>query len=119
MAYEITNVRKGSSVIRCEGAGTYTITLNDLSTNTSLETVSTASIKRVLWSTGGTVAVARGATPNTVITLYGNGEMRYDEMGHALANGSSGDIVITIGTGGSCFLEVSKTATFTSDPNLL
>ena len=119
MAYEITNVRRGSSVIRCEGAGTYTVTLNDLSTNTSLETVTSASIKRALWSTGGTVSVARGETPNTIITLYGSGEMRFDETGHAVANGATGNVVITIATGGSCFLEVSKTATYSMDLNLL
>lgn len=117
MAYEITNVRRGSSVIRCEGAGTYTITLNDLSTNTSLETVETASIKRLLWSTGGTVGIARDMI--TVATLYGNGEMRLDDMGHSIANNATANIVITIATGGSCFLEVSKTASYSMDLSLL
>lgn len=119
MAYEVTNSKKGSSIIRCEGASTNTITLANLSTNTSLETVTDSSIKRIYWSTGGTVTVARGASPNTVLTLYGSGEMRFDEYSHALANGSSGDIVVTITTGGTCVMEVSKVATYSTDLNLL
>jgi hypothetical protein len=115
MAYEISNSRKGSSIVRCEGAATYTFPLNNFSSNTSLETVDSISIKRVNWSTGGTVTIARGATPNTVLTLYGSGEMRLDEYGHSLANGSTGNVVITIATGGSCLLELSKTATYSTD----
>jgi hypothetical protein len=115
MSYEIINSRKGSSIVRCEGAATFTIELNNFSTNTAIETVNSASIKRINWSTGGTVTVARGATPNTMLTLYGTGEMRLDDYGYALANGSTGNVVVTIATGGSCVLEVSKTATYSTD----
>jgi hypothetical protein len=93
--------------------------LTQLSANTALENVDSASIKRVTWSTGGTVTIGRGATPNTVATLYGSGEIRLDDYGHSLANGATGNIVVTIATGGTCFLEVSKTATYTTDLNLL
>ena len=119
MAYEVSNSRRGSSIIRCEGAATYTIPLTQLSSNTALENVDSASIKRIAWSTGGTVTIGRGASPNTVTTLYGSGEIRLDDYGHSLANGATGDIVVTIATGGTCFPEVSKTATYTTDLNLL
>jgi hypothetical protein len=119
MAYEIINSRKGSSIIRCEGAATYTIRLADLSTNTAIETVDSASLKRINWSTGGTVTVGRGASPNTMLTLYGTGEMRLDDYGYALANGSTGNVVVTIATGGSCILEVSKTATYSTNLDTL
>ena len=119
MAYEVTNVKRGSSIIRCEGASTNNVSLADLSTNTSLETVSSASIRRIMWSTGGSITIARGETPNTIISLYDSGEMRLDDIGHSVANGGDGKIVVTIATGGTCFLEVSKTATYSMDLNLL
>jgi len=119
MAYEVTNTRRGSSIIRCEGASTNDITLEQFSTNTSIETITSASLKRIAWSTGGTVTIARGESPNTVATLYGSGELRLDDYGYALANGGDGKIVVTIATGGTCILEVSKTATYSTDLNLL
>jgi len=115
MAYEIVNSRRASSIIRCEGASTINLALESLSTNTDLEIVSSASIKRIIWSTGGTVTVARGEPANTVLTLYGTGEMRLDELGYSLANGATGNIVVTIATGGTCVMEVSKVATYSTD----
>lgn len=119
MSYEIINAKKGSSIIRCEGPATYTITLANLSTNTAIETVDSASIRRVNWSTGGTVVVARGATPNTMLTLYGSGEMRFDDYGYSLANNATGNVVVTIATGGTCVIELSKTATYSIDLDTL
>ena len=115
MAYEITNNKRGSSIIRAVEAGTYTITLNDLSTNTALEVVSSASIRRINWSTNGSITLARGATPNTLLQLFGSGESRFDDYGHLLANNSTGNVVITIATAGTVTLEVSKAATYTTD----
>lgn len=115
MAYEITNARRGTSIIRAEAPGTYTITLNALSTNTSIETVTDASIKRVNWSSNGHIHISRGATPNLMLSLYNSGEMRFDDYGYSMANGSTGNIVITIATGGSVVLEVSKAATYSTD----
>lgn len=119
MSYEIINVKRASSIIRCEGVSNYTIQLSDLSTNTQIETVTSASIKRIGWSSNGYITIARGATPNTVSTLYGSGEIRLDEWGSSLANGSTGNIVVSIVTGGTVFLEVSKTATYSTDIGLL
>lgn len=115
MAYEITNARRGTSIIRAEAPGTYTITLNELSTNTSIETVSDASIKRMLWSSNGFITVSRGSTPNLLLSLYNSGEMRFDDFGYSMANGSTGNVVITIVTGGSIVMEVSKTASYSTD----
>jgi hypothetical protein len=41
--------------------------------------------------------------------------MRFDEYGHSLANGATGNIVVTIVTGGSVIMEVSKAATYSVD----
>jgi len=113
MAYEVTNTRRGSSIIRCEGASTNNIALSELSTNTSIETISNAQIKRVAWSTGGSIEISRDS--DTVATLYGSGEMRLDDFGHSIANNATSDITVTIATGGTCFIEVSKTAVYTTD----
>ena len=108
-------------MVRAEGPGTYTITLANLSSNSALETVTSASISRLNWSanTNGVVTVARGATPNTIYSLYGTGELRFDEYGHAVANGATGNIVVTITSAGSLTMEVSKTATYSRDLGLL
>ena len=120
MSYEVSNTLRNSSFIRAEGAGTYTITLANLSTNTSLETVSSASIKKLNWTANstGSVTVARGATPNTVLSLFGSGEMKLDEYGHAVANGATGNIVITVAGSATIIMEVSKVATYSSDLGL-
>lgn len=117
MAYEISNVKRGTSTIRVVGAGSVTATLNNLSTNTALEVVDAASIKRINWSAAptGNVIIARGATPNTVYELYGSGEIRLDEWGIPGANGATGNVVITIAVGGTCTVELSKNATYTSN----
>jgi hypothetical protein len=121
MSYEVSNSLRNSSYIRAEGAGTYTITLANLSSNSALETVSAASIKKVNWSANstGSVTIARGATPNTILSLHGTGEMKLNEYGHAVANGSTGNLVVTIAGSGSVVMEVSKVATYSTDLGLI
>jgi hypothetical protein len=116
MSYEVTKGLRTSSIIRAEGAGTYTITLADMSANTDLEVVSAASIKRMNWSTNGSITIARNAT--TLLTLYGNGEMRLDDFGTSLSNTSTANVVVTIASGGSIVMDVSKVATYTTDLGL-
>ena len=110
MAYEVTNRLRNSSVIRVDGAGTTTLVLANLSSNTSIETVTAASIKRVAWSTNGNITISRGGV--NVLTLYGSGDMRLDDYSHAIANNSTGNIVITVTTGGCAIVDVSKEATY-------
>ena len=54
-----------------------------------------------------------------MLTLYGSGEMRFDDYGYSLANNATGNVVVTIATGGSCVLELSKTATYSIDLDTL
>ena len=117
MSYEVSNTLRNSSFVRAEGAGTYTITLANLSSNSALETVSSAAVKKLSWTanTNGSVTIARGATPNTMLSLYGNGEIKLDEYGHSIANGATGNIVVTIAGAGSLIMEVSKVATYSQD----
>jgi hypothetical protein len=110
----INNSTRGPSIIRAVDAGTYTITLNDLRSNATTELVTNATIKRVSWSTSGSITVARGAV--TALSLHQSGEMRFDEFGGAITSNNTGTIVVTIATGGTIFLEVSKEATYNVDP---
>jgi len=118
MAFEITNQLRSSSIIRVEGASTVNVNVSQLSTNTALETVLSANIKRIAWSTGGSISIGRHAASNVLITLatlFNSGQMNFDELGTSLANNNTGNVVVTIATSGTVLLEMSKTATYTTD----
>jgi hypothetical protein len=109
MPFEITNTLRSSSIIRIEGAGTTTVSLANLSHNAN-ETVTSANIKRINWSTNGSIQITRNAAP--IATLYATGELRADEYGHSIANNNTSAIVITVNSGGTVLLEVSKQAEY-------
>ena len=118
MAFEITNQLRSSSIIRVEGASTVNVNVSQLSTNTALETILSANIKRIAWSTGGSISIGRHAASNVLITLatlFNSGQMNFDELGTSLANTNTGNVVVTIATSGTVLLEMSKTATYTTD----
>lgn len=113
MPYEITNRLHSSSILRVTGAGTTTLELANLSAGAA-ETVTDASIKKVLWTTNGNIAINRGGV--TVATLYNSGEMHFDELGYSLANTATGNVSVVVTTGGTAVLEITKHATY--DPAL-
>lgn len=115
MSYEVNNTLRGTSTIRVVDPGTYTITLANLSTNTQLETVTSANIKRVFWSSNGYISIGRGATPTPMLSLSQSGEMRFDELGYSIANTNTGNVVVTVVTGGTCVIELSKVATYSTN----
>lgn len=112
MPIEITNRKRSTSVIRVEGISANTVYLANLAADAS-ETVAAANIKRITWSTGGTVNITRNS--NSIATLYGTGEIRFDDWGYSISNNSTSPIVITITTGGVAFIEVTKSATYSPD----
>jgi len=109
MAYEVTNSLRSSSIIRVVGAGTETVSLANLSTGAN-ETVTSANIRRLNWSTNGSIQITRDSVP--ILTLYENGELRADDFGHSIANNNTSPIAITIASGGYVLLEVSKQAEY-------
>jgi len=111
MAYEITNTVRGSSIIRVVDPGTVTVNIANLSVNGN-ETITAASIKRVMWSTNGAISITRNSV--TVLQLHGQGDMILTEIGHTIANTNTGTIVVTIATGGTAILEMTKTADYTT-----
>ena len=111
MAYEITNTVRGPSIIRVVDPGTVTLNIANLAFNAN-ETITGASIKRVMWSTNGAITIARNSTP--VLQLHGQGDMVLPEIGHTIANTNTGTIAITIATGGTAIIELTKTADYTT-----
>lgn len=112
MGYELKNTQRSSSILRCVDPGTYTINLQDVAANTANigETVNSSAIKRINWSTNGSISITRNAVP--ILSLHNAGEMRLDEYGHSIANNSTSNLVVTITTGGSLVMEITKDTTY-------
>lgn len=123
MAYEIINALRSKAVIRVTGNTDTLITLTQLSSNTSLETVTSASIAQVKSNGDNTWRVYRGDTASgtKVLELNKNDTINLEDLGiGALSNGSTSNVFITNdGTGGTLLLVVSKTATYTTDTGKL
>lgn len=111
---EIINSVKGSSIIRVADAGTVTVTLNELRAKPTTETVTAASIRKLTWATNGSISIVRNS--NTILSLHNAGEMDFQGYGYSAANNDTSSLVITIASGGSIVMEVSKTATYNVDP---
>lgn len=115
MAYEITNSMRAGSVIRVVDPGTATITLNDLRANAYTETVTSAAIRKIYWSTNGSISIVRNSVP--ILMLHNSGVMLFDDLGYSVANNGNQSIVVTITTGGTLVMDVSKTATYNVAPD--
>ena len=111
MPIEISNTLRSVSVVRVEGTGTYYANIISLAANSN-EVVSAADIKRINWSTNGNISIVRNG--NVIGTFHNAGEYKADESGYSIANNSTANVVITVTTGGTLFLELTKTATYTT-----
>ena len=111
MAFEITNSLRSTSIIRVVDVGTANVTLAQLAKDAN-ETVTSATIKRVMWSTNGSISITRDGVP--ILALHGSGDLRPSESGHVIANNSTANIAVTIVTGGSAIVELSKETTYTT-----
>ncbi len=109
MPFEITNTTRSSSIIRVVDAGTTTVSLANLASNAN-ETVTAVNIRKVAWSTNGSITIIRNSVP--ILALHNTGVIQYDELNHSIANNNGQSIVITIVTGGSMVMEVTKDATY-------
>jgi hypothetical protein len=99
-----TNSGTGRAAIRFDSNGT--ITLANLSTNNTTDNVTSFSITNILWSTSNNITIARGG--NTILTLFGTDHWNLGAMGLAENEFNTGNLVVTINTGGSAIIEVSK-----------
>lgn len=112
MPFEITNTKRSASVIRVVDPGTTTVALANLASDAN-ETVASANIRRLTWSTNGNIQIVRNSVP--LLMLHNAGTMFLDELNHSLANNNTSSIVITVNTGGSLVMEVTKSATYATE----
>lgn len=110
MAFEYINTLRSSSVARIIDTGT-TISLANLAFNAN-ETVNSATIRKVAWSTNGSIQIVRNSVP--ILTLHNSGSLVFDDMNTTIANNSTQPIVVTINTGGFVLIELTKDATYTT-----
>jgi hypothetical protein len=118
MPYEIVNAKRSKSTITVVGNTATLITLSSLSTNVETETITSATIGAVASSTDGYWRVYRGnnTSGTLVLELKDNNYLPFTQTDIAVANGATSNIYVTnSGTGGTLVLQVSKTATFTTD----
>lgn len=114
MAYEIINTTRGSSIVRVVDVSTANLALTQFRASPNTETVSALSIRKLNWSTNGTIEITRDGAQ--LFKLSGSGEMRLDDYGGSVANTASGNLAVQIFTGGCIVMEVSKVATYNVDP---
>lgn len=115
MAYEITNTLRSRSVLRVTGNTATRINLSQLSVNTQVETVETASINHVISSTDGIWRIYRGNDASGVLVLeLFDADLPLSTYDIAIANASTSNIYVTnSGTGGTLILSITKQASYT------
>ena len=112
MAFEYINTLRSASIARIVDTGT-TIALANLSTGAN-ETVTAANIRKIAWSTNGSIQIVRNSVP--ILTLHNSGSIAFDDLNTTVANNNTQPIVVTINTGGFVLLELTKEATYTTAP---
>ena len=121
MPTTITNSKRSKSVIRITGNTATRINLSELSTNTTTELVANAEITHVTSSTDGKWIVYRGndATGEKVLSLFGENDVPFAQYDVSVAGANTGaNLFFTnSGTDGTIVIILSKTATYTIDPD--
>lgn len=121
MPTTITNSKRSKSVIRITGNTATRINLSQLSTNTTTELVANAEITHITSSTDGKWTVYRGndATGEPVLTLFGENDVPFAQYDVTIAGANTGaNLYFTnSGTDGTLLIILSKTATYTIDPD--
>ncbi len=121
MPTTITNSKRSKSVIRITGNTSTRINLSELSTNTTTELVANAEITHVTSSTDGKWIVYRGndATGEKVLSLFGENDVPFAQYDVSVAGANTGaNLFFTnSGTDGTIVIILSKTATYTIDPD--
>lgn len=123
MPHEIVKGPKSRVMIRVNGATTgLVINLANVAANTivalsgdvSEETVTSATIARVFWSTANTGYWKISRSANSVLELGGSGFWNLIEAGMSVANTSTGNLGIDLvgTTNGSLVIELTKEATY-------
>lgn len=121
MPTTITNSKRSKSVIRITGNTAVRINLEQLSTNTTTELISSAEISHIVTSSDGKWIVYRGndATGEPVLSLFGENDLGFAQFDVSIAgpNTSSNLYFVNTGTDGTMIAVLSKTAKYTIDPD--
>ena len=113
MPLDISNALRSKSVITVTGNTATAINLSALSTNTAVETITSASIGLVASSTDGWWRIYRGdnTSGTLVLELKDNNYLPFTQTDISVSNSATSNIYVTnSGTGGTLELQVSKTA---------
>lgn len=108
---KLTNKLHGTSIIRVVDSGSANIAIANLAYDGN-ETVASSNIKKVTWSSNGYITVVRNS--EKVLDLAGSGSMYLDELNTSLAANNTSNYIVTIVTGGSLIMEVTKSASYAS-----
>ena len=120
MEFEILNAARSKSTIRVVGpSANVRINLNQLSTNTQNEIISSASINQFHWSTSGVIEIYRGndATGTLVIQVFGEGSLPLSMFDISIANTSTANIYFVNTGAGTALIGLTKTATYVREPD--
>lgn len=121
MPTTITNSKRSKSVIRITGNTSTRVNLSDLSTNTTTEIVTAAEISHITTSSDGKWVVYRGndATGEPVLSLFGENDIPFSQYDVSIggANSTANLYFTNSGTDGTLIVNITKTATYTVDPD--
>lgn len=120
MAFEILNAARSKSTIRVVGAtANARINLDQLSTNTQNEIISSATINQFHWSTSGVMEIYRGndATGTLVIQVFGEGSLPLSVFDISVANTATANIFFVNTGAGTAFIGLTKQATYVREPD--
>lgn len=112
---EITNKKRGRSIVRVTGNTATAINLSHLSVNTTTEIINSATIDTAISSGNGYWKIYRGddASGNVILDLFANANLPLLKHQLSISTNSTSNIYVTnSGTGGTLILEISKQATY-------
>lgn len=111
MPYELKNKLRGPSILRVVDGATPNLTLSAFSANVGTENVVAVTVTSVKWSVqpaAGTLVIVRDGV--TVLNVAQAGSWVHDEV--SIANGSTGNVLVTVTNGGTALITFSKDAVY-------
>ena len=123
IAFETTNRVKGPSTIRFHGVGTANINVQNTFATQGVdkERITGFAIQKCAWSTNGSIMIR--SSGQDVVELHSTGQINFAEDFAPIANSGQLQSIgsqffqVTIATGGTVMLQVSKVGNY--DPALI
>jgi len=122
IAFETTNRTRGPSTIRISGVGTANINVQNTFATQGVdkENITGFAIQKCAWSTNGSIMIR--SSGQDIVELHSTGQIDFAEDFSPIANTGSAVVgsqffQVTIATGGTVMLQLSKEATY--NPSLI